>query len=169
MHPESLAYIIVGVLFVASFIGFFFFTYVSKVEGEIVESQTEAVVNDLMKGIKIFTTEQQRSRLREELSKVQVDSSEDSEIEKNNTELKKKAIKTFSGLILIGSIILFLLWRTTNFNISEVFQYSLIILALVALTEYLFVSQITRRYELVDSNYIKKVFLDALQKYSVQN
>lgn len=169
MDSKEIAYIILTFALVATFIGIFFFTYVSKVEGKIVKSQIEKIVEDLVKSAKIVLSPEQKANVGEIVKtslKAPDMSKEDDEVAKSNSELLKKAIKVFSILVGLSVFVVVMLWLRSRFDAVDVVKSSVFILALVALTEFLFVTYVSQNYIMVDSNYVKYVVLTALQKYS---
>jgi ABC-type transport system involved in cytochrome bd biosynthesis fused ATPase/permease subunit len=169
MDPQATAYIVLGVILIATFISVFFFTYVSKVEGEVVKSQMTNIVDNLSDGSQLLLTPDQQNQIGTLIQTnltVPDMSAEDAEVKANNDALKKKSIKIFGVIILSGLAILLYLWHTHKLNMGEIFKYSIIILLLVALTEYLFVSQISRNYQIVDPNYVRYLIANNLRNYA---
>lgn len=168
MKSEEIAYIILTFVLAAAFIGIFFFTYISKVEGEIIQKEIDDIVSDLSKDIKFLMTTSQKKDIGEILKSVtKPDMSEvDNKVMENNKKLFKQAIYVFVIINIIGLIIVYLLWKKHKFSMKEVLKNTFIILSLVALTELFFVTYVTKNYILVDSNYIKYTILNSLQKYS---
>ena len=169
MGPHDVAYILLGVLLIAAFIALFFFTYVAKVEGQIVDNQIKDIVNDLTDGSRLVFNKQQLiaiSAVLENNLTMPDMSSEDNDVVAHNKDLEKNAIKMFGIFIGIGVIILAVMWRRYKLDMGEIVKYSLITLALVALTEYLFVTIISKNYVLVDSNYVRYVLMKNLKAYA---
>jgi hypothetical protein len=169
MDPQGTAYIVLGVILIATFISIFFFTYVSKVEGDVIKSQMTNIVNNLSDGSQLLLTPDQQASigtLIQDNLNIPDMSTQDSKVRDNNNALKKKAVKIFSMIILSGFVILIYLWHTHKLNMSEIFKYSIIILLLVGLTEYLFVSQISRNYMIVDPNYVRYLIANNLRSYA---
>lgn len=174
MTPHDIAYIIFGVILIASFISVFFFTYVSKVEGQIVQNQMARIVNDLTSGNELILTPDQKRIIGTVIQsglKTPDMSDVDAKVEANNNELKKKALKIFGTMVLVGCAIIaaiYVKYKGTDkaINLTEIVQYSMIILALVAATEFIFVSEITKNYEIIDPNYVRYLILDNFKTYS---
>ena len=66
-----------------------------------------------------------------------------------------------AGLLIVG-----LLWAKYKFNMLSVVGNSIFIVLVVALTEIIFVNIIAANYILIDSNYVKYIVLDTLERYS---
>ena len=167
MNPEALAHLVLGVVLIATFISLFFFTYVSNVEGQIVKSQMGLIVTDLTSESKLILTDDQRKSIGNMIGEMKVPdmSEQDNEVEENNKKLKLKTMKIFGGLIGVGLLIILFLWKNYNLNMGEITKYSLITLAMVALTEFVFVTFISKQYQMVDPNYVKYLFVNNLAKY----
>ena len=169
MNPQEIAYIIFGVILIASFISVFFFTYVSKVEGDVVKSQMSRIVNDLVGGSNLILTPDQRKSVGQAIQNnliVPDMSAEDAQVRENDNKLKKKALKIFGTIVVCGLLVIAYLYMKYHINFGEILKYSLIILAVVALTEYLFVTEVSKNYEIVDPNYVRYLIVNNFKTYA---
>jgi hypothetical protein len=169
MNPQEIAYIIFGVILIASFISVFFFTYVSKVEGDVVKSQMSRIVNDLAGGSNLILTPDQKKSIGTAIQNnlvVPDMSTEDAEVKSNNNKLKKKALKIFGSIVIAGLAVIAYLYMKYSINLTEIVKYSLIILLVVALTEYLFVTEVSKNYEIVDPNYVRYLIMNNFKTYA---
>lgn len=169
MDARDIAYILLGVILIASFITIFFFTYVSKVEGQVVKNQISDIVADLTDGTKLIFTPTQLNVISTALEQylVMPDMSEaDARAEENNRGIQQNAIKIFGIGISVGIVILLLLWYKYKFSMFELLKYSLITLAMVALTEFLFVTIVSKNYVIVDPNYVRYLIVRNLRDYA---
>lgn len=169
MDPQATAYIVLGVVLIATFISVFFFTYVSKVEADIVKSQMTNIVDDLTDGSRLVLSPSQINTVGDLVQNdltVPDMSAEDAKVAMNNNALKKKAMKVFGIIIGVGLLVLMYLWYTHKLNMGEIIKYSLIILVVVAVTEYTFVTQITKNYQIVDPNFVRYLIANNLQMYA---
>ena len=169
MKIKEISYIILSFILISTFISIFFFTYVSKVEEEIVKSQIKNSIDNLVSSSNLFLTERQKFLIKDVyLKNVKAPdmSEEDANIDKNNSALLRKTIIIFSCIVGVGLLIVFGLWYKYRFNIKEVVLTSFIILVLVALTEIFFVTYVTKNFLLIDENYLSYVILSNLKNYA---
>lgn len=165
-RAEYIAETIMGVILIATFICIFFFTYVSKVEGEVVKSQMSNIVNNLTNGLQILPDKDKGINLILKNLKAPDMSSADNDVEQSNNELKKKAAKIFGTIVVVGVIIIYYLWSKHRFDIKTMIIHSVIILVFVALTEFLFVTLVSKNYQIIDPNYVKYLIAKNLSEYS---
>lgn len=169
---EILAQVILSFVLIATFISIFFFTYIAKIENEIIKSHIDNSVRSLTKDLEIFITPEKRKLIREVIIKnieIPNDSETDREIDRHNKQLLDKTIIIFSILTALGLAILGVLWWFYRYNIFETVKYSLIMVLLTAVVYFLFITYITRKYILVDQNYISYVVISALNDYSTSS
>lgn len=169
MGPHDYAYILLGIILIATFIALFFFVYVAKVEEKVVRNQITDIVNDLTDGSHLLFNKDALSVISNiiETQLTMPDmAKEDADVMEHNKELKTKAVKWFGISIGIGMIIFLIMWKKYNLNLTEIVKYSLITLALVALTEYLFVTIVSKNYVIVDPNYARYLISKILRDYA---
>lgn len=169
MKSQEIAYIILSFVLAATFISIFFFTYVSSVEADIIKTQINNVVSNFISEASIALTPDQKAAI----GKIVTDnlsvpdmSSDDADAENTNKKLIKKSIIIFSTLVAVGILAIIILWYFYRFDLVEITKYSLIILALVATTEILFVTLVTKNYRLIDENYVSYLLVNNLQNYA---
>lgn len=166
---EISAQIILSFILIATFISIFFFTYIAKIENEIIESHIDNSVKVLTKDLDIFTTPEKRKVLKEIVIRsinVAENSEIDKEIDRHNKKLFDNTVIIFSIILGIGLLIVSLLWWFYRFDIFHTIKYSLIMLILTAVVYFLFITYITRKYILIDQNYISYLIISALDEYS---
>lgn len=168
--------ILLGVVMIATFISVFFFTYVSRVEGEIVESQVRKIVKDLTSSLAFYSSGSNNNAkemlLKQALERLTVPdlSSADAEVREKNHEIKKKAALIFGVLIAIGVFIIFILYVIGHkygkkIELRKLIISNIIILVLVAITEFVFVTTVSKNYQIVDANFVRYRILADLQRY----
>lgn len=162
--------IILSFILIATFISIFFFTYVAKIENEIVQAHIDNSVYTMSKEMNIFITPEKRKIIKEMIiknMKVPEDAEIDKRIDDNNKQLFNKTIVIFSIILVVGIFILGILWFFSRYDVLETIKYSIIMLVVSAIVYFLFITYITRKYILVDQNYISYVILSALNDYSI--
>lgn len=169
MNANDVAYILLGVILVASFIAVFFFTYVSKVEEAVVRNQVSDNIDDLADGSRLWLGTdalQAISNVIDNEVKMPDMTKEDEEVRLRNKELKTKALLWFGIGIGVGLIVLLLMRWRYKLEMKEILKFSLITLCLVALTEYLFVTIVSKNYVVVDPNYVRYLIAKNFQQYA---
>jgi len=169
MKSKEIAYIIISFILSATFISIFFFTYVANVEEDIIKTQISSVIDNFVNSTDLFLTTEQKN----EVGKIIVQnitipdmSQEDAAVQNTNNNLVKKTIIIFGIIFGIGMLIISIMWYFYRFDIIDMLKYSLIMLAIVAITEILFVTLITKNYQLIDQNYLTYLLLNNLQQYA---
>lgn len=169
MKSQEIAYIILSFSLIATFIAIFFFTYVSDVEADIIKTQINKVITDFVASTNIILTPEEKNQIGQIITenlKVPDMSKDDREAAKTNSDLVKKSMVIFGCLVGTGLIIALVLWYVYRFDILQIIKYSLIMLAVIAITELLFVTLVTKNYRLIDQNYLTYLVITNLQKYA---
>jgi hypothetical protein len=169
MISQEIAYIILTFILVSAFISIFFFTYVADMEEAIIKKELEGIVSDILKEMKLYLTPEQKLYVKEAILKNMKtpDMTEaNTKVDENNKALLMKTVIVFSSLMGAGLLIVGLLWAKYKFNMLSVVGNSIFIVLVVALTEIIFVNIIAANYILIDSNYVKYIVLDTLERYS---
>jgi hypothetical protein len=176
MDRQELCYMILSFLFIATFIVIFFFTYVSKVEEKIIVSHVEKMTSDMFEETDLFLQPEQKELISLIIknNKPKIPDSileDDKRVEENNKELLDKSIKIFSGIVIIGLIIIAILYYKSKepINLRRVIRNSLIVLIFIAVLEFCFVRIISQNYILIDSNLFKSLFFKKLSEYANSN
>lgn len=168
MLPYYVVNTILHVTLISVFIGFFFFTYASRIEKNVVEVRTKSIIKDLMKDVRAFTPENLWKGLSPVINaKLQAPdmSAEDDEVETNNKVLLRKAVMTLTALFVIGMALTLLLSRYFDIPLKHLFITNLISLLFVAITEFSFLTFFAQHYITVDANYVKKTAIQAVIDY----
>lgn len=162
---ETISSIILSVIFVATFLSVFYFTYVAKVENDIVIEQINLLVDDFTKDMK-FLSPQQLQLVKSNLKtmKRQNLSKEDAVVEKNNHDIMMKTIYAMIVLNVVGLTIVYFIAKKQGFNMLELLKNNFIILVAIALTEFLFLNLFVRNYISIELNQIKLLVLDKLTR-----
>lgn len=160
--------ILLGIVLIATFIATFFFTFVSKVEGQVVKEQMEKIVRDLTHTIKLYTSNsgggEQLSNLVANLQIPNLQKQDDA-VAEHNKQIKKKAGIIFGIIILVGLIIIVSQARYIKSELGIIILANIVVLGLVALTEYLFVSNVSKNYQIIDGNYVRYLLLKDIKEY----
>lgn len=168
MKSHQIAYIIVSFVLAATFISVFFFTYVSKIEADIIKTQISNVIENFVDMTNIALNESQKKQIGKIINDnliVPDMSSQDRDAENTNKDLAKKTFIIFGILGGVGFLTVLLMFFIWKFNILDILKYSFLMLILVALTETLFVTFVTKNYKLIDENYVTYLIVNNLENY----
>ena len=165
LNSQEIASIIVSVLFVSTFICVFYFTYAVNVEDEVVDSQIDFIVKDLVNDLYIIP-EEYKSQLKMviQTAKPTDMTSSDESVEKNNKEIFLNAIKIVSIGFAVGMILVYLSSLYFGFSMKDILIKNSIILVFIGLTEFTFLSVFGRNYISADPNFVKYTLIDRLQQ-----
>jgi type II secretory pathway pseudopilin PulG len=170
-YRKTIIDILLGVVLISAFIATFFFTFVSNVEKEVVETQMQKIVKDLTANIKLYTLNANTnvlSLIKNEVAGLQPPdlSAQDKTVNDHNNAIKKKAGIAFGIIIITGILIILTQIKYIKTDLLTIVVSNIIILGLVAVTEYIFVSRVSRNYQIIDGNYVRYQLLTSLQNYS---
>jgi hypothetical protein len=170
MEPKNLLSIILNVCIISSFIGIFFFTFGLKYEEKIVNEQIKYLVNDLTTDLLHFLPENVTTNLKDQLNNYKLPdmSYTDKIVEKSNKKLKKKA--SIAILALLSFCVLSTLYlkykfhdKLTNTVVLHIFKDTFIILMVVALTEFIFLTLIGGNYMSIDPHTVKSDIITIIE------
>lgn len=171
---EEVIFIILQVALIASFLVVFFFSYVSKVENEIVEDQVKYLIDSFTEDQKYFVTDPvTKEAIRQGIAEMKAPDlrKEDEHVKSRNTALKSNAYQIIFALLLVGLIIfatysLTLMKKGDYRSIYRMIITSLILILTVAITEIFFLNKIARVYISADPNYFRNRILVQIKKFS---
>jgi hypothetical protein len=147
---------------IASFIAVFFFTYATTIEEDIVKNQTVIVINDLMQTINPLLPDDVKKQMYNNIK-----ASDMSDVDTNASNINNKIINdAYSSLIIIFSIALLIVMLISiayNHNLYEILGLNLILLVLVALTEFTFLHFIPHKFISADTNWVRWKILTTLK------
>ena len=159
--------VVIQVLCIFIFLSIFFFTYASKVEGEIVQNQVTFLVNDIV-GIHLDSLPNAiKQILLAKINNIQVDTPENAQISQqidaSNSQIKMKTIKTLGTIttIVVVFVIVCVVLKNKGkayfqkLNLPKILKEAGIIITAVALTEFSFLTYLGSKYTSIDPNGIK--------------
>ena len=157
--------LIVNLLFqfslIISFVTLFFFTYVRRVEQDIIEVQVDAIMKEL--GSELNTLSPDIVKIIKESVMKQPEVVDQSIVENN----KKLLNSTLQFLIPIAGVCIFVslgLIQMFNLSFKTTLIYSISGLATIAIIEFMFLHLFARNFRTIDSNAIKKSIISELIK-----
>lgn len=162
--------VLFGVLFISIFIVVFFFSYARIMEKNVIEIQTEQVVDYFFDDFVILLQNDQVKDLAKQMLS-NLDSyteDDDARIKAKNQEIINQSlmlISIFATVLLL--LIIFLFVKNCNkINLQKMFLKNVALLLVVALTEFLFTTYIASKYISFDPNYIKYTLTDAMKEFA---
>ena len=163
-YIDIICNVILSVIFAASFICIFFFTYAKNVEKQVVINNLNYVVESLvgspialLKSYSLFDT----SKLSQLNSDHNADAEADKKVADNNNLLQNKAYKYIGIMLTLGLITvitLALCYKDISYIPLVIFK-NILLTCGIALTEFIFLICIGAKYMAADNNVIIKQFL----------
>ncbi len=164
-RSEDIIAMLLQVGLTALFLGFFFFTYVAKVEGDVTTAQINYIVDSFTKDVGSFLPPQSRPMVDGAIANMSVPdlSKEDELVGNNNQKLMDDGLQLLAIPCVI-SIIIFCAYFLVRPVRPSTLWLVLISLSAVAATYILFLNIVVKNYLTVDTNNIKKMIVEKLEK-----
>ena len=167
---------LIQVLCIFAFLTIFFFTYASNIEGEIVQNQVNFLLNDLA-GIHLNSLPPNvKTMIKNKLNSIDVNTPENIKIGKDidgiNEEIKSMTYKILAvaSFIVLGIVITSYILSQKgvtyfkNFHLQKIFKETVVIIIVVAITEFCFLTYLGRKYISVDPNLLKAHLFENIKK-----
>jgi hypothetical protein len=159
--------VMMNVLLISLFIGFFFFTYGSIIEHKIVESQMKFLSDDLVNVIRLFG-KNINSIVKEKLLQMKPPnlSKADSMAKENNKQIMIKALgaNIVFTIIVVSSIYFLYKKSKKDFSMKTLIYQNLILLVFIALTEFSFLTFFAADYVSINTNNVKYNLIENVQE-----
>lgn len=164
LGPKEISSIVLNVLFVASFLCVFFFTYVVIVEKAVIQKQVTMLVDHFSEELQLLSPEQLKM-IKNKMASIKKPnlSESDKKVKESNKKILINAIIAISVAFAICIIGVYFASKHWNFSFLGLVAKSSIILLFIGITEYCFLEFFARKYILADPNYVKSVAIDVLQ------
>lgn len=164
LDAKEISSIAMNVLFVATFLCVFFFTYASKVEEDVIKNQVQFLVDDLSDDMQLLPSNILTSLKTKMATAKRPDMTDaDNKVEANNKAIEKRTFILAAVCLAVGLISIFIASYYWNFSFLELLGKNLIIVTFIGLTEFTFLMCFGRNFILADPNLVK---LSVLQKFS---
>ncbi|ATZ81029.1 hypothetical protein BMW23_0984 [Bodo saltans virus] len=151
------------VIFVATFLAIFYFTYACDVEKDVVEEQMNFLVDDFTSQAYLINNKTKLDIVNK-LNNVNIDlSAVDNEVDVENDAVKKKAMIAIGLFNIIGLYTIYYYCNQYNIDFMHLVKDNLIIIFFVAMTEFVFLNLFVRKFISIDPNLIK---LNILNKFA---
>jgi len=167
-NKETFANIVFGVTGIAIIIPALFFTYIAKVEGQIVDRQMNNTVTSLFSDFELLLP-QDKTLLKYGLSQIELPdlSAADKKVKVENDKLLKKSIIILSLILVLGAIIVGLLWYYSNprFSLLKLSTVGAGLLIIVILVDVAFITLIAKQYDTLDPNFVKYTVIKSIHQF----
>lgn len=153
----ELAFVITSILFqiILSivFITTFFFTYVTKIENNIVVKQVSEVISDFNRDSELILPDKVLNYLKENAPSI--DTSQDAQVVAQNNKIRRTTFRNLWIGSAIGFIIVAVLAIIYKINLLELVASASFSVIAIAVAEFIFSTFFAQNYKTLDENYIK--------------
>lgn len=170
-HPlqNKISEIILQICLIFIFLGVFFFTYASYVEGQFVQKQIKLIIDDLVDNmVSVLPPEMKKQISIQIKKKSEVEDPNMKIIDDKITEINNQLIKKFMFIsiisIIMTGIAMYYLYKKYHTNLKDNFWHAFIVLCAVAGVEFIFLKVIILNYMTIDSTFVKQCFFEALEQ-----
>lgn len=168
LSSEDVASIILHIVFIATFIIIFFFTYGSYLEEKVIKQQMSYITNDFVSSLGIFApTVGPILKAKLNASSKPVMSEADQQAATNNRSLRNKSLMLLAVVIIIGFGSVYYISRRYGFTMKEILIANTVSLFALGLTYFLFSTYFVAYYRSMDPNFVKKKFLEAIRDQAI--
>ena len=169
--PKNIALIILSVAFIATFLCIFYFTYVSKVEGQIVSDQMSSITVQLLDEVTVSLPKSYYPTIKSLVGVIKPPNMEaaDKVASDSNNKIFQDVIKVIVPVITVAVIGTYMMSKKYEFSYTEILIQALLGTAAAGLTEFTFLKLFISKYMVTDVNFVKYKVLDALDAYVNNN
>lgn len=161
--------IIFNSVIIIVFITLFFFTYISKIERNVVNNQVTSLIEDLNRELSIIIDDKEKATLREFIQNSPIDYSSDAKVADDNKKIRNKAYKTLGIIVGVGVALIIGLTLIFKLDLSKLLVSGVVSLAAVAITEFIFATFFAQNFKTLDENKVKLELVRTLREYVSQN
>lgn len=157
---------------IALLIGVFYFTYVPIVEREVVIREVDEVMDSIAHDIHTFIPQKDLQFLKpmiDKYIKAPDMKTQDAEAAAKNKALLFKAAKYLGILILVTAMIVLFLWYFYQIDMTQILITNGILLVVVGITYFIFVTFVIKNYRSVDPNFVKRAIVHTMKAFSAEN
>ena len=163
-NKEDIANIILHVTFMSIFIGTFFFTYGSYIEGKIVENQVKFLIHSNKNIVDVLSSDIKK-KIINEINGIKLNfSEEDKKVEEHNKKLKYKAFILFGVCLVVGIIVVLVMSKLYNLPFIHLLKENLIVLFFAGLIYFSYITFFAQNYMSIDPNIIKRKLIETIYK-----
>lgn len=159
---EGFVHIFTGVMLFTIFLSIFYFTYASKVEGDIVTEQINITVDSFTQNINDFNISIPLDTINKNKPNME---EENKKINESNHELILDATKYIGISIAILISIFIILWLRYRYNIKDIIISNSILIIFVAIIEFFTLLCISAKYQSLDPNQVKLNIINNIENF----
>ena len=159
---EGFVHIFTGVILFTIFLSVFYFTYASKIEGEIVTEQINITVDSFTKNMKDFNISIPLDSINKNKPSLE---DQDKKIQESNHELIIDATKYIGISTAVIVVIFIVLYIFYPYNIKDILVSNGILIVFVAIIEFFSLLCISARYQSLDPNQVKLNVINNIDKF----
>ncbi len=169
------AQVFIQICMMGTFLTLFFFLYVTKVEGQIFKDQVGEVISTLYNTVdsqmQVFVPLSAQKKIKQSLNDhlkstvIQEDKNES--IKRNNKQLEGQSANMV-GVLIVGAVgfVLSLVLLGFCTNMKRMILENIVIVGCLALTEFIFLNFVTRKFKTADPNHIMYFILDSIEQFA---
>ncbi len=161
--PKMYANVFFNVAAASVFIAYFFFTYASGIEQEIVKKQTRYITNDLITPINPIISNDLRKKIISKLKVPDLQKEDQAALDANNL-LKSTGYFTLFFVYVFLMSLAFLICCIYGIDYYHIIMVNLILLVCIGLTEFTFLHFLPEHFVQADTNWVKWKILSKLRE-----
>jgi hypothetical protein len=158
IEPQSIAKIILHVTCFAILLTTLFFTYTIGIEKTITKNQVQVLVDSFIGYFPSGTFSN---------IKVPIDSNDyqnDLMVNENNTNIRNMATSAIFIFSVVSFAVVYLMSSKYDFELEDMVKENLIVMIFVGITEIIFLTFYASKFQLVDTNHVKYMLIDAVKQ-----
>jgi hypothetical protein len=154
----------VGVGMMTLFLTIFYYYYVLEVEHIMIKDNITIMISNLIEPVKPFFTQDTINYIQNQLKNTDMKEA-DASVKKSNNLIKNESIKIMTIISIVCILIGYVLSRYLGVNFYNVVKSNLIVLTILAFTEYSFLHMLPSKIITGDPNFVKyKVLVNLKNK-----
>ena len=166
---DGIANIILHVSLIALMIGIFYFTYVPVVAKQVVKREVADVMDSIARDIHTIVPKKDLAPLKSVVDKYLQPpdmKKQDAEAAAKNKALMLKAAKYLGILLAASGVLVAGLWYFFKVDLSHLLIVNTIMIVVVGITYFTFVTLVIKNYRSVDPNFVKLAIVRTLRTFS---
>ena len=167
---EGGSVVLLNVMTISIFIVILYFTYGIFIAKQIITSEINDLVKDVVNTMKILSPDRLWGEFVDSSKMLSFDPNKETDniVRKANNEIVKKAAIALGVGSVVIIILILVLWNRCNrrFNFKKMGREMVGFVVIVALVEISFYTFIVRNYLIVDPNFIKKLLILKMKEYA---
>ena len=166
---NGIANITMHVSLIALMIGIFYFTYVPVVEKQVVKREVGDVMDSIANDIHSLIPKEDLNALKPIIDQyIQAPNmrKQDAEAAAKNKALMFKAAKYLGILLAVSAVVVLGIWYFYGLDMTDLLITNGILLVVVGITYFTFVTFVIKNYRSTDPNFVKRAIVQTLLDFS---